>query len=207
VLCQDPPSETPRDNDSFARVKLGGIYLLDLAFQSLPPSTYEPLRRLLLDPVSKSKSKETDPPAPRKLTPWQRSVLGYQFQTLPSRVEQRRLNARRLRELLPDDFLHPEITKDHSCFRYAMLVPPSSRAKLVKRLRRRGIGCSTMYSYTLPDRQNYPNTERAANGMVNLPTHADLNRNHMNRIANGVTDIWEEMDTRKRDLGSSEEPV
>lgn len=193
VLGEKPEISTEYGTETFPRLRLAGVYAMDAALRHMPPAFYEPLRRRVLDPVSREASKSTAKPTPQRLTAWQRSVLAAQDDGLAGRVKQRRHNATRYRAGLPDVFEIPPHTDDHAYFRYPVLVPPTWRDTLVRRLRQRGIGCSKMYAYSLPDESGYPTAERAAEGMINLPIHANFNKPDIDHITAIVRDVWDEL--------------
>lgn len=193
ALCNDPPVTQAPSRNALARTKLAGMYLFDTACRYTPAGAYEPLRRRVLDPVSRRSSPPVAGSTRRRLSAWQRDTLDRQFRGLPHRIERRVNNAKRYRSQLTQELVLPAHEDGHTFFRYPVLVEGCDRDELVKRLRSRGIGCSTMYAYSIAEGGGYPAAERAAADMVNLPVHAGLGEEEIDHIATIVNQTLSEV--------------
>lgn len=173
------------------RVRLLAIAAVTRTLSTLPGRLYEPLRTRLLDPLSREESESLGEMNPGRLAMWEEGLLLEQFDELAERVESRRTNAKVYDECLPDEFQVPTRTDPHSYFRYPVLVPAGMRDNLCTEIRRRGIGCSTMYSYTLERGNDCPVAREVSNRILNLPVHAGLDEEAIREIATIVNDIWQ----------------
>lgn len=168
------------------------ITLIDEFINNIPGRFYEPLRSQLLDPISRRQSGDLGPTSPCLFSSWVHSILGNQLAHLPQRVKRRRENAAIYDETLPSSFELPRRTNSHSYFRYPILLPEEIRDEFCASLRRKGIGCSTMYSYSLDSKKNSPVASDVANRILNLPVHSGIAKTEIHDISSLASKIWSE---------------
>ncbi|MBO4247104.1 DegT/DnrJ/EryC1/StrS family aminotransferase [Halomicrobium sp. IBSBa] len=183
VLSEDLPAPNSLNRPTARRTKLLGIWMVDRVLNALPGRVYEPVRRHVLDPVSRDSSAGVPDPAPTTLSKWDRRLLGQQLAALPDRIETRRQHARRYDKLLPDDLKQPNATETHSYFRYPVLVEETRREDLCRALRKRGVGCSPMYAYTIAPDDTCPRAHELSHRVLNLPVHAGISDTRVRRIS------------------------
>lgn len=175
------------------RWRLVTAWLMHRLLSSLPGRLYQPLRGRVLDPLARRSSNSASPSPPRSIDEWTRRILGAQLAAIEDRVATRRLNAAIYREALPDGLRRPPEQEGATYFRYPIRVPDGERDGLLSSLRRRGIGCSPMYSYTVAPSGTCPMADRVADQMLNLPVHAGLTRVDIERIVEEVAECWESL--------------
>lgn len=183
VLGDDLPVPDNINRPIARRAKLLGIWTVDRVLNALPGRVYDPLRRHVLDPVSRDASAGVPDPVPTTLSEWDSQLLGQQLAALPDRVETRREHASRYDELLPSDLILPNDADTHSYLRYPILVDERRRDDICRALWRRGIGCSPMYAYTVSPDGTCPTADELAERVVNLPVHAGLTKTEIANIA------------------------
>lgn len=177
----------------FGRGRLLGIWALDRLFASLPGRVYQPLREHLLDPFARSASAPAEPPPPGRPDDWTRRVLSVQIEELDDRVAARKRNATCYDDLLPDDLERVGSSRPSSLFRYPVRIPDGHRDALLRQARRRGIGCSSMYAYTVSPMGDCPTADTLAAEILHLPVHAGLDRTDVSTLARTVTSLWQEL--------------
>lgn len=171
------------DPDRAAPLRLGATKAANVMLGCLPGRMYEPLRHRVLNPLFTSSAESIGPTAPRPLTPGQRRLLDIQLNALADRVAQRREHAKRYATRLGGSVKTPSESAHHTYFRYPVLVSPEARKSICRDLRREGIGVSTMWDYTVAPDGEAKNAERVATRVVNLPVHAGLNLDTVDRIS------------------------
>ncbi|MXR19471.1 DegT/DnrJ/EryC1/StrS family aminotransferase [Halobacterium bonnevillei] len=174
---------TPTSPDYTAIPRLAATKVADGALGVIPGRVYEQLRRQVLDPFFTSTAAVIGETAPRPLTPAQRRLLDRQLAELADRVQTRRDHARRYAMNLEGPIQMPVDSPNHTYFRYPVLVPPEQRANICRALRRKGVGVSTMYDYTVAPEGEADIAERVAASVVNLPVHAGLDTSTVERIS------------------------
>jgi dTDP-4-amino-4,6-dideoxygalactose transaminase len=185
---------TPAQSDSWTnRSKMTGAWIFDWMLQHLPGRLYQPLRKRVLDPLARLGSGTLGETGRQNLREWTGRMLVAQIKSLPERVETRRCHAEHYHNLLPDSLDHPPVQPGATYFRYPIQVPATIRGAVVTQLRRRGIGCSPMYAYTVSPDGECPTADRIADRIVNLPVHAGLDDEDVEVIAAEVTAVLDEL--------------
>jgi dTDP-4-amino-4,6-dideoxygalactose transaminase len=176
------------DEQRFKRERFLGIAAADRLLRAIPGQLYDPLRAHILDPIARSESSDVGEAKPIQPSNWTLTILATQVADLELRRTQRQRNAAIYDETLPTGLGRPPTQDTASLFRYPVLVPHSERDQLCRRLRQQGIGCSTMYAYTVAPDGACPNAERLAAEVLNLPVHAGLHTGDIATIADAVAD-------------------
>ena len=158
--------------------------------RAIPGQLYDPLRAHILDPIARSESSDVGEAKPIQPSDWTRAMLATQVADLEPRRTQRQRNAAIYDETLPTGLRRPPTQDTVGLFRYPVLVPYSERDTLCRRLRQQGIGCSTMYAYTVASDGACPTADRLAGEVLNLPVHASLDCGDIATIADAVGDCW-----------------
>lgn len=190
LLGSDLQSDTTRTESRAKRGALAGVWLFDSALRSLPGPVYAPLRERVLDPLARSASDTVDAAAPRRMRDWTERIVSKQLAAVEDRVAQRRENASVYRARLPDALAQPPAGERNTVVRYPLQVPPGSRDELLRRLRRRGIGASPMYSYTVCPDDACPTAVRLSDSVLTIPVHCGLSTDDVTTIAQTVADEW-----------------
>ncbi|WP_324759565.1 DegT/DnrJ/EryC1/StrS family aminotransferase [Haloarcula sp. GH36] len=196
LLLSPTPGPSPSADGQLLdqRLQLIGIKLFTETMGALPGRLYRPLRERVLDPIARSRSDAVEPAEPTALSRWQRRLLDHQLDTLPERVRTRQNHADRYAARLPDGIDYLEPADECSYFRFPIQVASELRDPLSARLRERGVGCSKMYSYTVAPEGTCQTADRLADGILNLPIHAGIDRLTIDRIAEITTDVYRELD-------------
>lgn len=174
-----------------ALVTLGGIVLAETVMRSLPGRIYDALRSAVLDPYFRTSAGFLDEAAPQEFTDREHALLSAQFRELSAAVATRRRHAERYRRGLAAAIDCPPDAEGHAYFRYPIQVPPSRREPMLRALQRRGIGCSKSYSYVLGRSEECPNAARASDRVIDLPVHAGLDSEGVERIIGTVNEVWD----------------
>ncbi|MDL5362200.1 DegT/DnrJ/EryC1/StrS aminotransferase family protein [Halalkalicoccus sp. NIPERK01] len=190
LLGADPARMAPPQSDLRTVAALCGVAVGETAMRSLPGPVYSALRSTVLDPYFRTSAGFLDDVTPRRFTDRQHAMLAAQFRELSSAVETRRRHAERYRRGLVDAIERPPAAEDHAYFRYPIQVPRSRREPMANALQRRGIGCSKSYSYVLGPPGECPNAYRASGRVINLPIHARLDAEQVERVIGTVNEVW-----------------
>jgi dTDP-4-amino-4,6-dideoxygalactose transaminase len=183
-------SDETADEERFKRERLLGIAAADRVLRAIPGRLYDPLRASVLDPIARSESDDVGEATPIHPSEWTRALLATQVSDLERRRAQRQRNAAIYDEALPTGLHRPPTQETVCLFRYPVLVPYGERDALCRRLRQQGVGCSTMYAYTVSPDGVCPTAERLAAEVLNLPIHASLDTDDVASIADTVTNCW-----------------
>jgi dTDP-4-amino-4,6-dideoxygalactose transaminase len=178
---------TPRLRD---RTDLLGVWLFDRTLASLPGRLYEPLREHVLDPLARDADAPDSAPDPRNVDDWSDRLLAAQLDAVEDRVAARTHNAAVYDDVLPAAIDRPGSDRPGTHFRYPIRVPDGQRDTLLTRARRRGIGCSPMYAYTVSPDGACPTADRLAGEILHLPVHSGLSDDEVAQIAHTVTALW-----------------
>lgn len=190
LLGVDPPRSAAPRPDIRTVATLGGIVLGETVMRTLPGPVYGTLRSRLLDPYFRTSAGFLDRGTPQRFTDRQHAMLRRQFRDLSSAVEIRRRHAERYRRGLADGIDRPPAAEDHAYFRYPIQVPRSRRESMASALQRRGVGCSKSYSYILGLHGECPNAYRASGRIIDLPIHARLDAEQVDRVIETVNEVW-----------------
>ncbi|MXV61861.1 hypothetical protein GS429_07235 [Natronorubrum sp. JWXQ-INN-674] len=190
VLSNQPMANirNGKKSDFLTLLGLVSIFATDTLFNLMPGKLYDIIRRRILTPLFTSSSQELGPLESIEIQNRTTKLLENQLDKLQTRVNRRRQNAQIYNQILSDLVTTPKIKNDHSYFRYSILVE-NDRDDLIAQLRRRGIGCSKMYSYSLPNNpQTCPVSANIAKKIINLPVHSKLKEKQ-------ICDIGEEVNS------------
>lgn len=177
--------------DRFAPVKFAMVKTTNTILETLPGPIYESLRRTVMDPLFRSTAETINETDPRPFSTYQRRLLSIQLDGLSERVQTRRKHAHTYSQGLSGPICTPSESPDHTYFRYPVLVPGDARDDICRELRRKGVGVSTMYSYSVSPPGTCENAEEAARRMVIPPVHAALSERMVKRIMTAFNEVVE----------------
>lgn len=170
--------------EPFVPVKLAAIITANKIFEKLPGTIFEPFRRGVIDPLFRTTGATIKTTRPRRFSKFQRRLLIRQLKGVCERIQIRRKHAHNYTKGLSDPIRTPSGDSNHTYFRYPVLVPEHARDVIHRSLLRKGIGVSTMYSYSVSPTGMCENADEAAQRVLILPVHASISDNKIQRIIN-----------------------
>lgn len=168
-------------------IKLGTVLAGDHLRGFLPGSVYHSLQKWVVKPFFTSSSNTIGTLSAIEFSDSKDAFLGHQYEQLADEVTARRRNAKLYNELL-SGVRKPPSDDGHSFYRYPILVN-HNRDMYSERLRKAGVGCSSMYSYTIAPDGECPTADSVSQRILNLPVHGRLSQHTIQKIAEIVQNL------------------